>query len=84
MPQAGNTMEEGRVVHWKVKVGDRIAVGQVIYEVETDKATVEVEATDAGRLRGSSHRKARWFQSNNRSHTWPRTMRMSMPSSVVA
>lgn len=50
MPQAGNSMEEGRVVSWKVKEGDRIKVGQIIMEVETDKATVEVEATDAGRL----------------------------------
>jgi pyruvate dehydrogenase E2 component (dihydrolipoamide acetyltransferase) len=50
MPQAGNTMEEGRMVAWKVKVGDRVAVGQVICEIETDKATVEFESTDAGRL----------------------------------
>lgn len=50
MPQAGNSMEEGKIIKWRVKVGDRIAVGQVIMDVETDKATVEVEATDAGRL----------------------------------
>jgi pyruvate dehydrogenase E2 component (dihydrolipoamide acetyltransferase) len=50
MPQAGNTMEEGRIVAWKVKVGDRITVGQVIAEIETDKATIEFEATDAGRI----------------------------------
>ncbi len=50
MPQAGNSMEEGTVLKWRVKVGDQIALGQILYEVETDKATVEVEATDAGRL----------------------------------
>ena len=50
MPQAGNSMEEGTVVKWRVKEGDRITVGQVILEVETDKATLEVEATDAGRV----------------------------------
>lgn len=50
MPQAGNTMEEGRIVAWKVKVGDRITVGQVICEIETDKATIEFESTDAGRV----------------------------------
>jgi pyruvate dehydrogenase E2 component (dihydrolipoamide acetyltransferase) len=50
MPQAGNTMEEGTIVRWHVRVGDRIKVGQIICEIETDKATVEVEATDAGRV----------------------------------
>jgi pyruvate dehydrogenase E2 component (dihydrolipoamide acetyltransferase) len=50
MPQAGQTMEEGTLVAWKVKPGDRIAVGQVIFDIETDKATMEVEATDAGRV----------------------------------
>jgi pyruvate dehydrogenase E2 component (dihydrolipoamide acetyltransferase) len=50
MPQAGNTMEEGTIVKWRVKAGDRIKVGQIICEVETDKATVEVEATNAGRI----------------------------------
>lgn len=50
MPKAGNTMEEGTIVEWKVKEGDQINKGDVIFEVETDKATVEVEAQDAGRL----------------------------------
>ena len=50
MPQAGNSMEEGTIVKWHVKEGDRITKGQVIFEVETDKATMEVEATDGGRV----------------------------------
>lgn len=50
MPQAGNTMEEGTVISWRVKEGDQIAVGQVICEIETDKATMEFESPDAGRL----------------------------------
>ena len=50
MPQAGNSMEEGTIVKWRVKEGDRITKGQVIFEVETDKATMEVEATDSGRV----------------------------------
>jgi pyruvate dehydrogenase E2 component (dihydrolipoamide acetyltransferase) len=48
MPQAGNTMEEGTIVTWRVHVGDRVKVGQILCDIETDKATVEVEATDAG------------------------------------
>jgi pyruvate dehydrogenase E2 component (dihydrolipoamide acetyltransferase) len=50
MPQAGNTMEEGTIVKWRVKVGDAITVGQVICDIETDKATVEMESTDAGKV----------------------------------
>ncbi len=50
MPQAGQSMEEGTILGWKVKEGDRIEVGQVIMEIETDKATMEVEAVDAGRI----------------------------------
>jgi pyruvate dehydrogenase E2 component (dihydrolipoamide acetyltransferase) len=50
MPQAGNTMEEGTVLSWRVKEGDQIQVGQVICEIETDKATMDFEAPDAGRL----------------------------------
>ena len=50
MPQAGQSMEEGMIVAWRVGPGDTIKVGQVIFDVETDKATIEVEAVDAGRL----------------------------------
>ena len=50
MPKAGNTMEEGMITEWKVRVGDEVNVGDVIFVVETDKASVEVEAVDAGRV----------------------------------
>jgi pyruvate dehydrogenase E2 component (dihydrolipoamide acetyltransferase) len=50
MPQAGQSMEEGTILAWRVKEGDRIEVGQVIMEIETDKAAMEVEAVDAGRV----------------------------------
>jgi len=50
MPQAGQSMEEGTLVKWRVAAGDRIAKGDIIFEIETDKATMEVEATDSGRL----------------------------------
>jgi len=50
MPQAGQSMEEGTIAAWHVQPGDTIKKGQIIFEVETDKATIEVEATDAGRL----------------------------------
>ena len=50
MPKAGNTMEEGTIIAWRAAQGDTIKKGDVIFKVETDKAAVEVEATDAGRL----------------------------------
>jgi pyruvate dehydrogenase E2 component (dihydrolipoamide acetyltransferase) len=50
MPKAGQSMEEGTLLKWRVSVGQTIKKGDVIFEIETDKATMEVEATDAGRL----------------------------------
>lgn len=43
-------MEEGTILTWKVKPGDRVKVGDVLFELETDKATIEVEAEAAGRI----------------------------------
>ena len=48
MPALSPTMEEGNLVKWHVKVGDRVEPGQIIAEIETDKATMEVEAVDEG------------------------------------
>ena len=48
MPALSPTMEEGNLTKWLVKPGDRIEPGQVIAEIETDKATMEVEAVDEG------------------------------------
>ncbi|MBC7770576.1 MAG: pyruvate dehydrogenase complex E1 component subunit beta [Phycisphaerales bacterium] len=48
MPALSPTMEEGNLARWLVKVGDKIEPGQVIAEIETDKATMEVEAVDEG------------------------------------
>ena len=50
MPALSPTMTEGNLAKWLVKEGDRIKAGDVIAEVETDKATMEVEAVDEGIL----------------------------------
>lgn len=50
MPQLGLTMEYGTVVNWLVAEGDEVLVGQEVCEVETDKATVAVEAHHAGKV----------------------------------
>ena len=48
MPALSPTMEEGNLAKWLVKEGDQVAPGDVIAEIETDKATMEVEAVDEG------------------------------------
>jgi pyruvate dehydrogenase E2 component (dihydrolipoamide acetyltransferase) len=50
MPRLSDTMTEGTVSTWTKEVGDRIEKGDVIAEIETDKATMELEAYDAGVL----------------------------------
>src|SRR6476661_4311814 len=48
MPALSPTMEEGTLAKWLVKKGDKVSSGDVIAEIETDKATMEVEAVDEG------------------------------------
>ena len=48
MPALSPTMEEGTLARWLKKEGDEISSGDIIAEIETDKATMEVEAVDEG------------------------------------
>ena len=48
MPALSPTMEEGTLAKWLVKEGDAVTSGQIIAEIETDKATMEFEAVDEG------------------------------------
>jgi pyruvate dehydrogenase E2 component (dihydrolipoamide acetyltransferase) len=50
MPALSPTMTEGKLAKWHVKAGDTVKSGQVICEIETDKATMEVEAVDEGKI----------------------------------
>ena len=50
MPALSPTMEEGKLARWLVKEGDTIKSGTILAEIETDKATMEFEAVDEGRL----------------------------------
>ncbi|MCZ2203757.1 pyruvate dehydrogenase complex dihydrolipoamide acetyltransferase [Bartonella sp. A05] len=50
MPALSPTMEEGNLSKWNVKEGDKVSSGDVIAEIETDKATMEVEAVDEGTI----------------------------------
>ncbi|WP_119419972.1 biotin/lipoyl-containing protein, partial [Desertibaculum subflavum] len=48
MPALSPTMTEGKLAKWMVKEGDKVSPGDIIAEIETDKATMEVEAVDEG------------------------------------
>src|SRR5476649_463651 len=50
MPALSPAMTEGKLAKWHVKVGDTVKSGQVVCEIETDKATMEVEAVDEGKV----------------------------------
>src|SRR5215470_5942942 len=50
MPQLGATVAEGTITHWFKAVGDKVAPGENLFEIETDKATMEVPATAGGQL----------------------------------
>jgi len=50
MPALSPTMTEGIINQWLVKVGDNVKAGDIIAEIETDKATMEVEAVDEGKI----------------------------------
>jgi pyruvate/2-oxoglutarate dehydrogenase complex dihydrolipoamide acyltransferase (E2) component len=50
MPTLSPTMDKGKLAKWRVREGQQVKPGDVIAEVETDKATIEIEAVDAGRV----------------------------------
>src|ERR1700674_1910178 len=50
MPKLSDTMTEGTLVAWKKKKGDKVAAGDVLAEIETDKATMEWESPEDGTL----------------------------------
>src|ERR1700735_5176876 len=50
MPALSPTMEEGKLARWLVKEGDTVKSGTILAEIETDKATMEFEVGDEGRI----------------------------------
>jgi len=50
MPRMSDTMEEGNIIGWLKKVGDKVEPGETLAEVETDKATMELDAYVEGTL----------------------------------
>ena len=52
MPQLGETVAEGKIVKWFKSAGDAVKPGDNLFEIETDKTSMEVPATSAGTLTG--------------------------------
>ncbi|MBT6305607.1 MAG: hypothetical protein HOJ18_05275, partial [Rhodospirillaceae bacterium] len=50
MPQLGETVAEGVLSKWHKKAGESVALGEVLFEIETDKTSMEIEATNEGKL----------------------------------
>ena len=50
LPRAGQTLEEATIVRWRKAVGDKVAKGETLAEIETDKAVMELEAPASGIL----------------------------------
>lgn len=55
MPLLGETMEEGTIVKWQKEVGDKVEKGELLLQVESDKAVLEVESFFNGYLRKFLH-----------------------------
>ena len=51
LPKLGDTMEDGTIVSCRVKIGDEVHRGTVVFDIETDKATIEVESSESGIVR---------------------------------
>ena len=63
MPQLGETVAEGKIVKWFKSAGDAVKPGDNLFEIETDKTSMEVPATVAGTLPKFAFRSARWPRS---------------------
>lgn len=50
MPRLSDTMEVGTILHWHVKVGDEVSAGDLLADIETDKATMELQSFDDGKV----------------------------------
>ena len=51
LPKLGESMQEGTLLRMRVQIGDKVVPGDILYEIETDKATLEVESADSGFVR---------------------------------
>ncbi|MEC8560520.1 MAG: biotin/lipoyl-containing protein, partial [Planctomycetota bacterium] len=52
MPRLSDTMEAGTIIKWNVGIGDEVAAGDILADIETDKATMEMQAFDDGVIAG--------------------------------
>ena len=55
MPQLGETVTEGTISKWHKKVGETVKSGEILFEIETDKTSMEIPATADGKLLSLIH-----------------------------
>ena len=82
MPRLSDSMEEGTILQWLKQVGEEVAVGEELVEIETDKANMAYEATLPGRSPRSSRRRGRRCRSGPRLR-WS-GIRMRAPAASAA
>jgi len=75
MPKLGFDMAEGTLVRWVIQEGEEVKKGAVLAEIETDKATVEVESTHEGVLARQLVPAGEVVPVNTRLPSWPRRAR---------
>ena len=63
MPQLGETVAEGKITKWFKSAGDAVKPGDNLFEIETDKVSMEVPSTTPACSRKSASRRARWRRS---------------------
>jgi pyruvate/2-oxoglutarate dehydrogenase complex dihydrolipoamide acyltransferase (E2) component len=63
MPQLGETVAEGKITKWFKSAGDAVKPGDNLFEIETDKVSMEVPSTTTGSWRKSALPPARWLRS---------------------
>ena len=68
MPALSPTMEKGKLAKWLKKEGDTVKSGDILAEIETDKATMEVEAVDEGTLGKHAHRRRHRGRAGQHAH----------------
>ena len=61
MPQLGETVTEGTISKWHKKVGDLVKKGEVLFEIETDKTSMEIPAISDGKISKISYKGRRNF-----------------------
>jgi len=82
VPKLGNTVEECLIAKWRKHKGEQVSAGEVVAEIETDKATFEVTAPPTAPFSRRSSMKAPWYRCSRICLSSERRAKASMPSGL--